>query len=317
MGSTLESYLRAAVPVLGLLAAGIIAQRFRFLRPSFHFLNRAVLWAILPLVIFISIARLSLARVIGSWGAILLALIGLGFCFVLAVAVTSLRRLNRQMSVAIALNAAFMNVTYLGLSVVYALVGPEGLGPASLYAVAIGIPHLILGVTFARFMTKRRIEIRSLIENVITFPATFAVIVALLFVGFRAPLPGFVQSAFDGYLAKPFFALMLLLIGFQIPLVDPRRYASALLTVGTLRLLLCPLLTYFCIELLGFSIAASPPGGWSRPALIQATMPPAVFNMILAYNFKLDLKLYGAIVFYLTFASVFVALPLMMHLAGF
>jgi len=43
-------------------------------------------------------------------------------------------------------------------------------------------------------------------------------------------------------------------------------------------------------------------------------MPPAIFNIILAYNFKLDLKLYGAMVFYSTFVSLFVALPIMIYL---
>ncbi|MDI6820323.1 MAG: AEC family transporter [Candidatus Hodarchaeaceae archaeon] len=302
------------MPSLVLLVAGIAAQRIRLLRPTFRLLNVAVLWAILPIVVFVSIARYSLRDIYGFNNAIVLALIGLGSCFVLGVVVASLMRLDRRMSVAVVLNAAFMNVTYLGLPMVYALTGLEGLGPASLYALAIGVPHLIFGVALGGSATKKHVDFRSIIENVVTFPAAFALIVALLFVGFKAPLPVWMLNTFDVYLAKPFFALMLLLIGYQIPLVDPRRYASPLATIGTIRFLVCPLVTYLCVGLLELNIATdiSP-----KPALIQATMPPAVFNMILAHNFKLDLKLYGAIVFYLTFVSIFLALPLMMYLAGF
>lgn len=294
--------------------AGIAAQRIQVLKPSFRLLNVGVLWAILPIVVFVSIARNTLRQIYGFSNAIVLALIGLGSCFVLGVVVASLMRLNRKMSVAVVLNAAFMNVTYLGFPMVYALTGLRGLGPASLYALAIGIPHLILGVALAGSATKKHVDFRSILENVVTFPAAFALIVALLFVGFKAPLPAWMLNTFDAYLAKPFFALMLLLIGYQIPLVNPRRYASPLATVGTIRLLVCPLVTYLCIWLLELNVATdiSP-----KPALIQATMPPAVFNVILAHNFKLDLELYGAIVLYLTFVSVFLALPLMMYFAGF
>lgn len=306
--------MRAAIPVVVLLIVGIAAQRPKILKSAFRFLNVAVIWAILPTIIFVSIGRYSLQQIYNFSNAIVLAFIGLGFCFVLAVIVASLMHLDRKASIAIVLNAAFMNVTYLGLPIVYALVGWKGLGPASLYAMAIGIPHLIFGVAFAGSGRKKRVSPGLILEKVVTFPAAFALIVALLFVGFEVPVPSLILNTFDNYLAWPFFALMLLLIGYHIPLVNPRKYAWALTTVGTIRLLICPLVTYFFISLLGLSIAAdfSP-----KPALIQAIMPPAVFNMILAHHFRLDLKLYGAIVFYLTFVSIFVALPLMMLLAGF
>lgn len=306
--------MRAAIPVLALLIVGIVAQRPKILKPMFRFLNVAVIWAILPTIIFVSIGRYSLKEIHNLSYAIVLAFIGLGFCFVLSVIAASLMHLDRKASIAIVLNAAFMNVTYLGLPIVYALTGWEGLGPASLYAMAIGVPHLIFGVAFAGSEKKKRVSLRLILEKVMTFPAAVALIVALLFVGFEVPVPSLIINTFDNYLYWPFFALMLLLIGYQIPLVNPRKYAWALTTVGTIRLLICPLVTYFFISLFSLSIAESIS---PKPALIQAIMPPAVFNMILAHHFKLDLKLYGAIVFYLTIVSIFVALPLMILLVGF
>jgi predicted permease len=207
-----------------------------------------------------------------------------------------------------------MNVTYLGLPIVYALTGLEGLGPASLYAMVIGVPHLIFGVAFAGSEKKKRVNLRLILEKVMTFPAAIALIIALLFVGLEVPVPSSILNIFDNHLYWPFFTLMLLLIGYHTPLVNPRKYAWALTTVGTIRLMMCPLVTYFFISLLDLNIAESIS---AKPALIQAIMPPAVFNMILAHHFKLDLKLYGAIVFYLTIMSIFVALPLMILLVGF
>ncbi len=264
----------------------------------------------LPTVVFVSIARYSAGEIAGFSYAAVFAFVGLGVCFVLATGLSTLMRHDRKTTIAVTLNSAFMNVTYLGLPLVYAMVGIGGLGPASLYAVAIGIPHLALGVALAASAGKRRVTPRFVLENVLVFPATIALIAALLFVGFNAYLPNVIRGTFDVYLAKPFFALMLIFVGYQMPIVNPIKYASKLVTVGVVRFLICPIVTLALIWMAGLSIATdiSP-----QPSLIQSIMPPAVFNIFLAYNFKLDLKLYGAMVFYLTLISLFVALPLMIH----
>jgi len=272
----------------------------------------------LPAVVFFSIARYSWDDILHFGNAAILAFASLGVCFVLAVVLSTFMHHDRKTTIAVVLNSAFMNVTYLGLPLVYAIMAGMGgprpasdyLGPASLYAVAIGVPHLALGVALASAAAKRRVSARFVLENVMIFPATIALITAMLFVGFGAPLTVEKYGLFDNYLAKPFFALMLLFVGYQMPIVDPRKYASKLATVGVIRLLVGPLVTFALIAVLGLRITDLS----TKPSLIQAIMPPAVFNIFLAYNFKLDLKLYGAMIFYLTLISLFVSLPLMILL---
>jgi len=306
-----ESYLTAVAPAVALIAGGIALQRVRFLKPVFRLLNLAAIWVILPSVVFVSVGRYTLRQISHFKHVMVLALLGLGFCFVLASALAIASRASRSRSFALVLNSAFMNVSYLGLPLVYALVGAEGLGPASLYAVTIGVPHLVFGVAFASSLKRRRMSLTSLLVRVVTFPAVFAVLLAMLFVSLKAPLPPGAQNWFNAYLSKPFFALMLLLVGYQTPLVSPLRYARELIAVSVFRLVLCPLVTYFCIGALGLSIAEdiSP-----KPALIQSVMPPAVFNVILAETYGLDLKLHGTLVLYPTLISVFIALPTLVHL---
>lgn len=318
MRPTPGDYLAPALYAIGLIIFGVvisvITSRIKilglFAKPAFRLLNVGILWVMLPTVVFVSIARYSLRDILGFSNAAVFAFVGLGVCFVLAVGLSTLMRHDRKTTIAVTLNSAFMNVTYLGLPLVYAMVGIKGLGPASLYAVSIGIPHLVLGVALAASAGKRRVSPRFVLENVLVFPATIALITALLFVGFQAHLWDVVRETFDVYLAKPFFALMLLFVGYQMPLVNPRKYVSKLATVGAIRFLVCPLVVFALIGMSGLSIATdiSP-----KPSLIQAMMPPAVFNVLLAYNFKLDLKLYGAMLFYPTFFSLLVALPLMIH----
>ncbi len=312
-------YITPTFYVLGLIIVGVIARvvagRVKILgllaKPAFRYLNVVILWVMLPTVVFVSIARYNMRTILGFSSAAVFGFIGLGICFVLAVGFSVFRHYNKKTTVAVALNSAFMNVTHLGLPLVYAMVGIVGLGPASLYAVAIGIPNLVLGVALASSSSKRRVNPRFVIANVLVFPATIALITAMLFVGFNAYLPDLVKDTFDIYLAKPFFALMLIFVGYQMPIVNPRKYLSKLAIVGVIRFLVCPIVILAFIWLTGLNVATDIT---PKPTLIQSLMPPAIFNIILAYNFKLDLKLYGAMVFYLTFVSLFIALPIMIYL---
>lgn len=293
-----------------------------YANPVFRVLNIAMIWAMLPIIVFFSIARYSsFNKILGFGYTFVLALIGLGVCVLLAIVLSFCMHFDRKKTTATTLNSAFMNVSYLGLPVVYALgaggvLGPTlngatALGPATLYAVAIAVPHLIFGVAIASTIKKKRLSPRFLLGNVVTFPAMFALIAALLFVGFHAPAPSVIVNIFDVHLAKPFSVLMILIVGHQMRIADPRKYASTIGMVGAVRFLVCPLVTYALIGVFGLSMATdlSP-----KPAMIMAIMPPAIFNLILAHKYKLDLKLYGATVTYLTFVSLFVALPLMVWL---
>jgi len=304
---TLEEYLRTIVITLALLGTGMALQRLKVARPFFYFVDRLVILVLLPAVVFGSIAWQTPTKILGA--AVPLAFIGLGVCLVPLLFVAGSMRFDKKESTAIILNSAFMNVTYLGLPLVYILGGD--MGPASLYAMAIGIMHLTFGLVLLSSAAKKKTSLRKIALRVLTFPAAFVLIVALLF-AFLGPPPSGIKPAFD-YLSKPSFVLMLLYVGYKLPLVNPRKYLRPLAVVGIFRFAVCPLVTYLGILAFGLELT----GLTAKPALIMAAMPPAVFNIVLAHEFKQDLKLYGTIVLYLTIVSLFVALPLMMFIFGF
>jgi len=310
----MEEFLRPATYVFGVVVLGMIAReicdRVWFIgkigRPIFRVLNGFVIWGVLPTVVFFSIARYSLVEILGFGNAFLIAFVGMGVCFLVAYFFSHWRNYDRATTVALVMNAAFMNVTHLGLSVVYALLGPQSLGPASLYAMGIGIPNLIFGIVLASSLSKVRVSFGFIVESVVTFPATFALIVAMLFVGFGAPVPAEFLGFFDVNLTKPFFFLMLFVVGYQLKFVMPKTYGKLLLDIGVIRFVLSPLVALLMIFALGLSLRSDLT---PLPALLQSAMPPAVFNVILASHYKLDIKLYGAVVFYCTIVSLFVVMP--------
>ncbi|KXB04223.1 hypothetical protein AKJ48_03255 [candidate division MSBL1 archaeon SCGC-AAA261O19] len=212
------------------------------------------------------------------------------------------------------MNASFMNYTFLGLAVVYVIGGAlpsvtavEALGMASIYAVTMGVVHLTVGVALAASSSsEKKPSLRSITLSILTFPAAFALIVALLFVGFNVTWPMELQSWVDMF-ANPAVFLMLLAAGYHMPVVDPRKYLPTISLVGFIRLLVCPLVTYGAIILAGVGQTVA------TTALILAAMPPGVFNIILAEKFDLDLELYSATIFYLTLISLFISVPLIVH----
>ena len=318
---TAENFFSAALYVFLIVLLGIAIRVFtrrvnflKFLKPiadyGFKILNLLAIWVMLPIVVFVSISRYTLNEILGFGNAFVLAFFGLGVCFVASVAISRFSGDNRKTIVAIVLNSSFQNVTFLGFPVIYALLGPGGLGPAALYAIGISVPHLVMGVMLASSAARKKITPGLVIGNVVTFPAGFALIVALLFVGFGAPLPTIARDFFDINLAKPFFALMLLLVGYQMPIVNPMKYIKDLTMVSGMRFIVAPLVTYALIMALGLSLADITP----KPSMILSIMPPGIFNFILAWNYKLDLKMYGALIFYTTLLSLFIVLPIMIML---
>lgn len=300
------------VLVLAGVALGQLGGRHRALaRPLskfFRFLHSYAIAVILPVVVFFSIARFSPADVLGFSSAFAIGFLVSGICFVGSVLISGRVGEDRERTVALALASGYMNVAYLGFPAVYSLLGPGALGPAALYAMGVGIPHVILGTVLFTLLSKKRVEARALILSVISFPAVFALLAALLFVALGAPIPVAFYTPFDELIAPLFFALMLLLVGYQTVLTDPREYRDELISVGAFRFVISPVLAYIFVVAFGldFGRDLSP-----KPSVLQSAMPPAVFNLILAHNFKRDVRLYGALTFYPTLFFLFVVLPVL------
>ncbi len=308
MKNTYVEYLRLIGVISLLFGIGILAKRAKASKPVFRWINFLVIYIMFPALVFSAVASKSLSYITQLSSAAVLASVVLGSCAVASLAVASALWLDRKMSVATMLNACFMNCVYIGFPVVYLLLGDRGLAPASIFVVIIGIMHLTVGVVLAAGGSGRRISAREIADSVLSFPPAFALIVALAMVFLGAGLPTEVFTGLD-YVGKPALFLMLLFVGYQLPLVNPRRYLSTLVTVGSIRFIVSPFVILVGIRALGI-------GGFiGQSALILAVMPPAVFNLILAQKFELDLKLYGAVVFYLTFVSLLAVIPLVLYFA--
>lgn len=311
-----SSLIRPAILVLVPLSIGILARYFNFLESVFDALYKIVVIIILPVLVFGAIAIERPAGILSMGGISSLAIIGLGVTSVAAAIGTHLAGMGREKSTEILLNSVFMNYTFLGLAVVQSVLGPVELSFASIYAVTVGIIHLTLGLVLTKTSTGKKVKPIEILHDILTFPAAFALIVAMLFVFFGAGIPYWTaaEAGMDQFANIASF-LMVLAVGYKMKVGHFKEHLSSIFSVGFIRLFIGPLATFGMIKIFGIDLT------WNiaQVALLLSAMPPGIFNVILAERFNLDREAYGSEVFYLTVLSLFVVVPLLLHftLPGF
>ncbi len=306
----LNSLLMPAILILVPLATGILARYFQLFESFFDILYKIVIILILPALVFGSVAVNPELRYIGilSFGEIsILALICIGVTSLVSLGGSYWFGMSREKSTEILLNGAFMNYTFLGLAVVQSTIGTGALAYASIFAVTVGIIHLTIGMGLTRISAGEEVRAPEVLYDILSFPAVFALIVALLFVGFEVGIPywDFAQGLMDDYANVASF-VMVLATAYKMEIGPIKKYLTSLSIVGMIRLVLGPLVTYAAIKQLGFS------GVIARVALLLSAMPPGIFNLILADRFDLDRESYSIEIFYLTLISLFVVVPLIL-----
>lgn len=308
----LTSMVKPALLILAPLTIGVACKKFGLFKSVFEKLYRLVIVAIFPALVFGAVAVKGTSRILSFGNISAIALIGVSITAVIAVIGTYLTGLDREKSTEVFLNAAFMNYTFLGLAVVQSVLGSGALGQASIYAVAVGVIHLSVGLVLTKSSTGEETNAKEVITDVLSFPATIALIAALLFVFFEAGVP-FEQMARAGYnnFANLASFLMVLATGYKMEIGSFRKYLPTIIGVGSIRLVVGPLVTWGTIIVLGVMKFAETVG---HVALIMSIMPPGVFNIILAERFDLDVESYGSTVFYLTVISLFVGMPVLISL---
>jgi len=261
-------------------------------------------------LVFGAIAIERPAGILSMGGISSLAIICLGVTSAAAAIWTHFAGMGREKGTEILLNSVFMNYTFVGLAVVQSVLGSVGLSYASIYAVTVGIIHLSIGMVLTRTSAGKKVKPIEILHDILTFPAAFALIVAMLFVFFNAGIPYWsaARAGMDHFANIASF-LMVLAAGYKMRVGHFKEHLSSIFSVGTIRLLIGPLVTFGTIKIFGID----PTWNIAQVALLLSVMPPGIFNVILAERFDLDREAYGSTVFYLTVLSLFVAVPLLLH----
>lgn len=301
----LQVFLFAAV----LITAGALWRHFRpfGLAPETvrSALSAVVYNLLLPALVLGALWRTPLstdmARI--SFLAATDVLVGLGLSWTWC----RLCRLDRRVTGALLLAAAFGNVTYLGLPVLEASLGPWARAVAIQYDLFGCTPLLFtVGILVARHFGHGEGG-EAPLGSLLRAPPLWAAAVALVLSTAGVDLPVWLGTVLNR-LAAGVAPLMLLVIGMS--LVFERGMAKqlpSLVPVATIQLVVMPLIIWILAVALGV-------GGNLRVAVVlEAAMPSMVLGIVLCERYGLDTARYAQAVTVTTIASM-VTLPVWLAL---
>ena len=215
-------------------------------------------------------------------------------------------RLNRELQTGIVLTAMQPNCGNFGLPIILFAFGQEALVHASVFFTANLIFMYTVGVFVASMGSA---GLRTALLNLIKMPAVYGVLVSIVMaqMGWRLPLPLERSISLLGQATIP---SMLLLLGIQLQGAQWNLKFKALSFATVMRLISGPIVGLVICLLLGVK------GPAFQAGVAQSAMPPAVFNIILASEYKLEPTFVSSAVFIMTLLSPLTLTPILYWLGG-
>lgn len=204
-----------------------------------------------------------------------------------------LLHLRRSETIALMVVAMFVNGGNYGLTLNQLRYGDPGLARAVVYYTTSTVMLYTIGIFLA---SMGKLSWRAALRRLLRFPAVYAAVLAILVYSFNITLPAPLLRGIEvaGAGAIP---VMLLVLGMQ--LADLKTVASIRLAIpaAAVRLLIGPLIGLLVATALGLS------GLGRSTSIIESSMPPAVFTIILATEFELEPAAVTSIVLLTTLLS--------------
>jgi len=194
---------------------------------------------------------------------------------------------------ALALTTAFMNAGNFGLAVAEMSFGGEGIAWASIFFLTCVILNNAVGVCVAEI--GRATARRALIE-VVRIPALYAIIAAVLANALHLEVPQPIMEPLD-LIGRGAIPVMLIVLGMQIADSGMPSRWGVISIATTLRLIVAPLIA------LGMSLLLGWTGMLRDIGILQAGMPSAILNGVLAAEYNLEPDLVASTILISTLLS--------------
>ena len=223
-------------------------------------------------------------------GAVLMPWVLFSIGAMVFFAVGRAMRLPRQTIGALTLVGGFGNTAFVGLPMIEALYGKDGL-PLGLLIDQLGsyLALSTVGVTFASvYASQQNKSAQAICRQIITFPPFVAMLLALALIPLQFPVPVDKVLSRLGDTAAP---LALISVGMQLRVGALREHARALYLGLGYKLLICPGLAIAVLWLMH-----AKPGMAGHVVVIESAMPPMIGAGVVASQAKLDPGLVSLII---------------------
>jgi len=292
----MQAIFNVALPIFGVILAGLLAGRWRILGgEATAALNAFVSYFALPVLFFGTLARTPVRAVLDpklmlGFSLVVLATFALGMLSTWLAVRGGLARMSLQ-----GIAASWGNVGYMGVPLCLAAFGEPGLPPAMLAVIVTSIISMVFGVMLIELEVAAGhgpvVTFLNAAWNVARNPLPLSIVAGIVWSGLALPLPTPVEKWLDllGAAASPcaLFAIGLFLSDKPVSDTGPSvRHGLAEAGLATLiKLLVQPLLA--AVVLPWFIDLKSVAG---QAALVMASLPTAANAFVLAKQFGIQVE---------------------------
>ncbi|HLG45456.1 MAG TPA: AEC family transporter [Reyranella sp.] len=296
----MQAIFNVALPIFGVILAGLLAGRWRILGgEATAALNAFVSYFALPVLFFGTLARTPVQAVLDpqlmlGFSIVVLATFALGMLSTRLAVKGGLARMSLQ-----GIAASWGNVGYMGVPLCLAAFGEAGLPPAMLAVIVTSIIAMVFGVMLIELEVAAGpgspqgplVTFLNAAWNVARNPLPLSIVAGIIWSGLALPLPTPVEKWLDllGAAASPcaLFAIGLFLSDKPISETGQSvRHGLAEAGLATLiKLLVQPLLAALVLPL--FIDLGSVAG---QAALVMAALPTAANAFVLAKQFNVHVE---------------------------
>jgi malate permease and related proteins len=275
------------LPVFILSFLGLVFGKFR--KIDLSSISEYIIYVATPCLILSSLSKKHIDIVIAGNVLVSVCLIML-FSSVIAMVIIKKLDLHYQTYLPPVL---FANTGNMGLPIVYYAFGDEGLTIAILYMVSTTILHYSAGIMI--FNLKR--SPFELLKLPLIYSAVLGLVISVS--GIKLPLSIDRAVTLAGEASIP---TMIFALGYKLADLKITNIPLSLL-FGSLRIFLGAIFALLVVHLLGIKDLVA------NVIILQATMPPAVFNFVLAAKYNLNSQIVASVILAGTLISI-ITLPL-------
>jgi predicted permease len=251
----------------------------RRFKPDVQTLSRVAFFIFSPALVFTSLVKSDLAgdelmRIAAFTAIVTLGMGGLGWL------ASRWLRLDARAAAALMLVCMFVNSGNYGLGVIQRAFGDEALARAVIYFTVSSLLVYTLGVSVAAGGNGK--SVRAALRHIFEVPPVYAFIAAFivraLSIEMTQPPLEPILAGFE-IIARAAIPVLLIVLGIQLARTSVTQHLRAVLAASGLRLLVAPVLAWGLAGLIGLTGAAR------QASIVEASMPAAVLNIILATEY--------------------------------
>ena len=265
--------------VFGIMALGYLSRHFGLLSQDSHkSINDYVYYVSMPLLIFSKLAQASLGQ--DSIALLLANAIPIAAMMALVLAAWKLRLVGNRMAAVLLLTSFFGNIVYMGFPVVQETFGEAALAQAAMISFVYNLMLFSIGFYLISLMAGRKAgkaANRNLLGNTIIISCLAGAAFSIAGIQLPALLLNTIGAVGSTTAPLALFSVGLFLHGKKLT-----KAPSSITLLCAVKLLIFPAIFVCTAVLLGFR------GQAFQVSLLEALMPIAVTNYVIAQKLGLD-----------------------------